>query len=266
MSRLSWQSRHEQALREGRTSYEDPQTGYTVFTELYHLSRGTCCGAGCRHCPFGHEAVKTRGQVRSWAPTLEPGGARAGEPVDVVFWSGGKDSWLAWQAARDAGHRSVWLTTFDPERNELPIQGIDLETIRRQAARAGQTLALVPVGPGRRYEESLVAGLEMILRRHPVERLVFGDLWLADVRAARERNVGGWASSKGIDLWFPLWKVPAPQLLEALFEQGPAIRISASEVEGVAIGARYDRELVNRLPPGVDPMGEGGEFHTTVEL
>ena len=33
--------------------------GYLVFTEQYHLKRGYCCGSGCRHCPYGHEAVKT---------------------------------------------------------------------------------------------------------------------------------------------------------------------------------------------------------------
>ena len=25
---------------------------YIVFTAAYHLKRGTCCGSGCRHCPY----------------------------------------------------------------------------------------------------------------------------------------------------------------------------------------------------------------------
>jgi diphthamide synthase (EF-2-diphthine--ammonia ligase) len=245
----------------------DPKTGYTVFTEPYHLRRGSCCGAGCRHCPFGHEAVKAGVQpLRSWAATLYAGGAQPGEAVDVVFWSGGKDSWLAWKATRDRGRTSVWLTTFDPSRNEVPIQGVDIETLRRQTARTGQTLALVPVGAGRDYGACLLAGLEMIGRRHKIERLVFGDLWLEDIREARERTLGAWAAEHGASLWFPLWNVPAPVLLDELFTRGPAVRISASEVEGVRVGDLFDRGLVERLPPDVDPMGERGEFHTVVEL
>ena len=48
---------HEIALSKGERSYEDPETGFTVFTELFHLKRGKCCGNLCRHCPFGWENV-----------------------------------------------------------------------------------------------------------------------------------------------------------------------------------------------------------------
>ena len=48
---------HQQALNRGSTTYVDPETGFTVFTELSHLKRGTCCGNLCRHCPYGWENV-----------------------------------------------------------------------------------------------------------------------------------------------------------------------------------------------------------------
>ena len=54
---------HKQAVRERRDDYTDPETGYRVFTEIYHLRRGFCCGSGCRHCPYGHENVKPKGRV-----------------------------------------------------------------------------------------------------------------------------------------------------------------------------------------------------------
>jgi diphthamide synthase (EF-2-diphthine--ammonia ligase) len=263
----SWKSRHEQALREGRSDYLDPETGYSVFTEVFHLRRGSCCGAGCRHCPYGREDVPDAVQpVLSWATTVQAGAAALGTAVDVVFWSGGKDSWLAWMASRDSGRSSVWLTTFDPQTDEVPIQRIGVATLKSQASRTAQTLALQPVGAGRDYLSSIEAGLAAIGRRHPIERLVFGDLWLEDVRRAREKSVGDWASRHGIELWFPLWGVPASTLLDDLFTRGPAVRISASEVEGVRVGDTFDRGLVSRLPPGVDPMGERGEFHTVVML
>lgn len=44
--------KHNAAFRAGEFTYEDPKTGLTVFTALYHLQRGYCCGSGCRHCPY----------------------------------------------------------------------------------------------------------------------------------------------------------------------------------------------------------------------
>jgi cob(I)alamin adenosyltransferase len=49
---------HQAALQQGQTTYQDPVSGFTVFTELSHLKRGTCCGNKCRHCPYGYENVK----------------------------------------------------------------------------------------------------------------------------------------------------------------------------------------------------------------
>jgi len=54
---------HQAALQEGRTTYQDPSTGFTVFTELFHLKRGTCCGNKCRHCPYGFENVKEQNKT-----------------------------------------------------------------------------------------------------------------------------------------------------------------------------------------------------------
>ncbi|KAJ3213329.1 hypothetical protein HK099_007455 [Clydaea vesicula] len=49
---------HKAACEKGGLTYEDPETGYTVFTELSHLKRGKCCGNKCRHCPFDHVNVR----------------------------------------------------------------------------------------------------------------------------------------------------------------------------------------------------------------
>lgn len=48
---------HEKACAEGKNDYRDPKTGYVVFTKVYHLARGFCCGSGCRHCPYDHVNV-----------------------------------------------------------------------------------------------------------------------------------------------------------------------------------------------------------------
>ena len=66
---------HEQACQQGLDSYRDPLTGYTVFTKLYHLKRGHCCGSGCRHCPYsGSDVANTRptNETDSTSPSPNP--------------------------------------------------------------------------------------------------------------------------------------------------------------------------------------------------
>ena len=58
---------HEEALSRAEGTYIDPETGYTVFSELTHLKRGKCCGNRCRHCPYGFEKVKPPGGYRRGA-------------------------------------------------------------------------------------------------------------------------------------------------------------------------------------------------------
>jgi hypothetical protein len=43
---------HEEALRLGAPSYIDPRSGFSVLTAAFLRDRGTCCGNGCRHCPY----------------------------------------------------------------------------------------------------------------------------------------------------------------------------------------------------------------------
>lgn len=63
---------HERAMQRGLAGYLDPSTGYFVFTAAAHWERGTCCHAGCRHCPY---TAGTRGTRRQMMPTQpdEPG-------------------------------------------------------------------------------------------------------------------------------------------------------------------------------------------------
>ncbi|MEZ4238264.1 MAG: DUF5522 domain-containing protein [Myxococcota bacterium] len=52
-----WRAVYRAAVAAGERTYRDPDTGYVVMTELAHRARGTCCGSGCRHCPYDHDAV-----------------------------------------------------------------------------------------------------------------------------------------------------------------------------------------------------------------
>eukprot|EP00976_Prorocentrum_cordatum_P090962 1188333-Prorocentrum_minimum.AAC.2 len=116
-----WRTAHEAACKAGQAKYIDPKTGYSVFTEAALLKRGRCCGCGCRHCPFHHENVSLEQRARRIQnPALLSGSLENATEVDVLFWSGGKDSFLALreltrQGSSDLGTSRVvvLLTTFE---------------------------------------------------------------------------------------------------------------------------------------------------------
>jgi len=84
---------HSEACERGETFYLDPDSGFHVFTEVGLNVRAKCCGSGCRHCPFAHENVpdSKRARIISPASWLTPSGD-CSKLSDVLFWSGGKDS------------------------------------------------------------------------------------------------------------------------------------------------------------------------------
>ena len=261
---------HEEACDAGAASYVDPETGYVVFTRLALEQRGRCCGCGCRHCPYGHRNVPPGGPRSRRDPWIE--GARGGsEACDVLFWSGGKDSFLALRAMQRAGVRDGGLmTTFDDANEIVAHQEFRIRVVVEQAAALGLPVVLVPLWPGTDYTDRVVAGLKALRRRRPIARLAFGDLHLDHVRTWRDEVLAPLAGRLDATLHYPLWKVPYEALMADLEASGATCRVSAVASEAcagtVAVGDVYDAALVARLPEGVDAFGENGEFHTRVEL
>ncbi len=266
-----WEAAHAAAVAAGSPTYVDPATGYQVFTEAFLAERGRCCGSGCRHCPFGHEAVRGARPLRpAGQPSWRHTGAQAPcGPADVLFWSGGKDSYLALLALQ-AEQRPwiVLLTTYDARTDVVAHQEVTREAIEAQAERLGLDLLMVPLSPEVPYEDAVVHGLEVVARRAAgrggIGRLVFGDLHLAHIRAWREQALGPVALEHGATLAFPLWHVPYPELSARLARSGAKITLSAVPAGHGEVGDPYDAAFVASLPPGVDPLGENGEFHTYV--
>jgi len=199
---------------------------------------------------------------------LPPPGA-----VQVAFFSGGKDSFLAVCAAAADGVAPplLLLTTHDAATRTVAHQEVPLDVVARQAAALRLPLVAVPLpsggaGGGTTYGDRIRAVVRWLAappRRLAVGALVFGDLHLAHIRAWRE------AEFAGVALRFPLWRVPYAELGRRLVAAGHPVRLTAVEDEacvaaGVAVGDVFDAALVARLPPGVDAWGENGEFHTVV--
>lgn len=177
----------------------------------------------------------------------------------ALFFSGGKDGFHCLQRDPSISHL---LTTFDDASGRLPIQGLRIEVIRLQAAALDRPLVAVPL-PAGADNVTWAATLTDAIVGHGFERLVFGDLHLADIRAFRERALAG----TGCELSYPLWTTDTRALAEEMLASGLRCRV-CSVLPG-RLGRRYldrpwDRRLLDDLPAGVDPCGENGEFHTVV--
>ena len=260
-----WQV-HEAACARGDHTYIDPDTGFHVFTRLGLQARGSCCGAGCRHCPFGHDSVALATRARriqqpAWLSETRPD---ADEACTVLFWSGGKDSFLAWRALVRLGATNIaLLTTFDARSRIIAHQEFEIDAVVDQATRLGVPLIGVPLHSGPDYVDQIARGLSLVPQ---ADTLAFGDLHLERIRAWRESAFGDHQATKGLSLAFPLWLTDYAELMDDLEASGAACVISAvaADLPGVAVGDRYDRALMERLPDNVDRFGENGEFHTRI--
>ena len=272
-----WEAAHRAACEAGQRQYRDPETGYRVFTELGLKERGSCCGCGCRHCPWSHEAVpEDLRAVRIARPAWLHGGPDAGSPitadesVDVVFWSGGKDSFLAARAVlrRQPKAGLILLTTFGQKTRVVAHQELPIQNIIAQARALDRPLVGVPLYPMADYSYAIAEALRFVASHTRVRSLVFGDLHLEHIRAWREDQLLPIADELGATLQFPLWGADYAALTGELQASGVVARVCASpdysKIAPVAHGDRFDAELIARLPVEIDAFGECGEFHTEV--
>ena len=154
----------------------------------------------------------------------------------VLFWSGGKDSFLALRKllADESEPEIILLTTFDASERRVAHQDVDIASIVRQAEHLGLPLLGVPLdrASGEAYADSIAAGLDTIRRHVAIERLCFGDLHLEHIRGWREEAL----SSLGADLHFPALacRLRGPECRSA--RVGRALWRSATTVDAVAVG------------------------------
>ncbi len=255
---------HEAACARGETAYLDPETGFTVFTRLGLLARERCCGAGCRHCPYGHESVPVkrraaRIQQPAWLSDIRPDPLRE---TAHLFWSGGRDSFLAFRAMVNEGRFApVLLTTFDPKSRELPNQGLGIIEVAEQAESLGLPLIGVPLHQGADYAAQLLPALDLA---PDAAHVYLPDLGLEPIREWREETFANNPRTAELTLHFPLWEREYGTLLDDLAASGERCEVSAvaEGVSGVSLGARFDAEFIADLPAGVDAFGLGGEFCT----
>lgn len=183
----------------------------------------------------------------------------------LLSWSSGKDS--AWTLHVLRAHRDVevvgLLTTFNQEVRRAAMHAVRKRLVEAQAQAVG--LPLWEVGlpspcPNAEYERRLGGALERA-KGEGVRAVAFGDLFLTDVRAYRERLL----RALGLEPLFPLWGRATEELAREMVRQGLRAYLTCvdpRQLDPAFAGRLYDARLLAELPPGVDPCGERGEFHT----
>lgn len=186
-------------------------------------------------------------------------------PRALLSWSSGKDSAWALQALRAQPEVQVvgLLTTFNAAFARVAMHAVRDELVRRQAAAVGLPLWAVQLPwpcPDAAYEAAMDESLSHA-RADGITHVAFGDLFLADIRAYREERMRG----SGMTPLFPLWGRDTAVLAREMLDGGTRasiVCVDPKQLDASFCGRDFDATLLADLPPGVDPCGENGEFHT----
>ena len=188
------------------------------------------------------------------------------EPI-LFCWSGGKDSAMALHMLlkKNEFHIAALLTTVTEGYERISMHGVRRELLKRQAQSIGLPLHEVRIPPQcvnpiyeARMEEALRIHLEKGIRK-----VAFGDIFLEDLRAYREKNL----ARIGMSAIFPIWKRDTRELIRAFHAdrfRAVAVCVDSKVLDPSFAGRELDESFFRDLPPHADPCGENGEFHTFV--
>jgi uncharacterized protein (TIGR00290 family) len=184
-----------------------------------------------------------------------------------MSWSSGKDSAFALHAASAAGDVEVGalLVTVNADADRVAMHAVRRSLLEAQSRRLGIPLHIVEIPspcPNEIYEQRMTAAVSAA-REAGIDQMVFGDLFLEDVRTYREEHLAG----TGITPVFPLWGRPTDGLAREMIAAGVRAVLTCVDprvLPAEFVGREFDETLLADLPAGADPCGERGEFHSFV--
>lgn len=188
-------------------------------------------------------------------------------PKALLSWSSGKDSALALHEIRKSGEYEIvaLLTTLTEDYDRVSMHGVRRDLLEEQSRSIGLPLEIVLIhknAANDEYEQQMGRTLERC-RSQGVNSVVFGDIFLADIRKYREQNL----AKAGMQAVFPLWNQDTRKLIRNLLDAG--FRAITTCVDTQVLGPEFagreiDDRFIASLPEGIDPCGENGEFHSFV--
>jgi uncharacterized protein (TIGR00290 family) len=185
----------------------------------------------------------------------------------ALSWSSGKDSaWSLHLLRQDPSIEVVALvTTLNEQFDRVAMHAVRRELLELQAKSVGVPLWTVPLPWPCSNQEYEARMLDLCARAisEGVEAMAFGDLFLADIRAYREKQLAG----TGLQPLFPVWQIPTADLARQMIAAGLRAKITCVDPKLLPrefAGRDFDTQFLADLPPGIDPCGENGEFHTYV--
>jgi uncharacterized protein (TIGR00290 family) len=185
----------------------------------------------------------------------------------AISWSGGKDCCLALHKILLSQQYDVHSlhTTFNENTGRVGLHGIRQTLIEQQANSLGIRLDKISIPSAEDHDayELSIKNYYQLLADLGIRKVVFGDIYLEDLRAFRDKILAAF----GLQGIYPLWKKEVRSLATEFIESGfKAIICSADNkfFDEQTVGTYYDYNFINTLPDEVDPCGENGEFHTFV--
>ncbi|HEY6467070.1 MAG TPA: hypothetical protein VIY69_13815 [Candidatus Acidoferrales bacterium] len=192
-------------------------------------------------------------------------GKTAVRPKAWLAWSSGKDSAWALHVVREAGQFEITalLTTVNSTYERVAMHAVRESLLEMQAEATDLPLVKVPIPspcPNDVYERAMSNAMARA-RNEDVYHVIFGDLFLEDIRAYREKHL----TACGMMPVFPVWRRDTRALADEMLAGGLSAYITCIDPRKLSplfAGRPFDAQLVASLPPDVDPCGENGEFHT----
>ena len=185
----------------------------------------------------------------------------------LVGWSGGKDSAIAlYEIQRSQKYEIVsLLTTITEDYDRVSMHGVPRILVEKQASSLGLPLEEVLIPKSCSDEEYASKMRETLtkFKQEGVSEVVFGDVFLEDVRKYREDNLSK-IGMKGI---FPIWGRDTTELVGSFLDlgfQAVTTCVDSKVLDRRFIGRVIDKRFLALLPSDVDPSGENGEFHSFV--
>ena len=223
-----------------------------------------------------HFISTPRGFVSMYRIALSLPKARIIAPADeyhgqmkrvLLSWSSGKDSAWALYLLRQQPEIELvgLLTTLNSEFQRVAMHGTRRSVLEAQAEAAQLPLWAVPLPwpcSNEVYEQRMSEVCHRAIRED-IDAVAFGDLFLPDIRAYREKQL----KPTDLEPLFPLWEIPTAALAREMIAGGLRAKLACvdtKQLPGSFAGREFDAALLADLPPETDPCGERGEFHTCV--